>query len=303
LIENCEHDFDILTAPLPEGENEISSPQHRIIRKDFLVSSHNPTSFQLFKMYLYLAFFAIKIGVKREYDLVVFYTSAIGNGFFSLLFRVLNVRVILMAFAEEITLAEKAPGLKGALKRFFMKNGYPYAYGFVSICHFAKDLIARMGVDEERICVIPTPILPSKNLPTSHDNNREGYEILSVGRLIRRKGFNYLIDAVDMIKEDIPDVHFTIVGDGDEMEPLVNQVKTSGLSENVTFAGPIYDDAKMSQMYSQCDLFVLANLMLENGDCEGSPNVLIEASAHGKPVIGGREGGTATAVDEGPRRM
>ena len=44
-------------------------------------------------------------------------------------------------------------------------------------------------------------------------------------------------------------------------------------------------------------LFVLANLMLENGDCEGAPNVLIEAASFGLPTIAGIEGGTSDVVD------
>lgn len=56
---------------------------------------------------------------------------------------------------------------------------------------------------------------------------------------------------------------------------------------------------ELAALYRGADLFVLPNIALDNGDCEGCPIVLIEASAWGKPVIAGREGGTSTAVDDG----
>ena len=302
LVEGCDESFDILTAPLPEGFSEVTSPRHRVIRSPWLVPSgpKDPTNGQLFAMYVYLAYWAVKIGLTRRYDGVVFFASAIGNGFFSALFKLMGVKIVLFAFAEEITLAQRAPGMKGALKRVFMK-GYSLADGYVCICDFVKDLIVSLGGDGARMCVIPTPISPAKSVRHQSQTRREtsGHNVLTAGRLVYRKGFHLVIDAVDRLRAELPDIHLTIVGDGPEMPRLTRQVEEKGLKKHVTFAGMVSDDSKIAGYYADCDLFVLANLFLPDGNCEGSPNVLIEASAQGKPVIGGREGGTSTAVRDG----
>jgi len=300
LVEHAEDAFDILTAPLRKGYAELPGDRHRVIRSRFLVPSTNPTGTQLLWMYLYLTWVALRIGITRRYDVVVFFTSAIGNGFFSVLFKLLRVKIVLIAFAEEITLAQHAPKVKGVLKRFFMR-GYPFADGFVCICDFVKDLIIDIGAHERQMCVIPTPICPSKATNPAPAAQRGGARrnVLTAGRLVRRKGFHLVIDALDRLRRDIPNVHLTIAGDGDEMPHLVRQAREKSLEQHITFAGLVTDDAKMAELYAECELFVLANLFLPDGNCEGSPNVLIEASAQSKPVIGGREGGTATAVRDG----
>jgi len=301
LVDNSPDPFDIMAAPLPVGMREMSSPRHKVIRSRFLVRSDDPTTLQLFIMYLYLFFWVLRIGILREYKLVVFFTSAIGNGFFSALLRLLRIKIVGITLAEEIPLARRARGWKGMLKRLCIK-GYPCADGFISNCDFAKDILLDLGVDADRICVIPSPICHSKYRPGPTESNprRDGrYEVLTVGRLVKRKGVHLVIEAIDILRAEVPNVHLTVVGDGAEMAALMEQVERRGLQGQVTFRGAMYDDEELSRVYNSCDLFVLANLMLEDGNCEGTPNVLIEASAHRKPVIAGVEGGTSSAVKDG----
>lgn len=301
LAENATEPMDILTAPLPAGMQDVSSRRHGVIHSRFLVRGNDATSIRLFLMYLYLFFWALKIGVWRRYELVVFFTSVIGNGFFSVLFRLLRVRIISFILAEEIPMARKAPGLKGMLKRLCIK-GYSWANAFISNCDFATAILIRMGIDSNRICMIPSPVAHKKicsDFTKRHLRRNGCYEILTVARLAKHKGVHLIIDALDILRQDIPDIHLTVVGDGTEKCSLMDQVSSKGLERHVTFTGAIFDDEKISLLYNSCDLFVLANIMLENGNCDGTPNVLIEASAHGKPVIAGIEGGTSSAVVDG----
>ena len=291
LVEKSNLTIDVLTGP----NSESFYSKQNIRRCRFLVSSKNPSSFQMLTMYLYLFIYFIKISLTREYSSIVFYVSAIGNGFFALLTKLLKLKLIIILFAEEITLAQKSKGLKGWLKRFGLKF-YSKADAFVSICDFAKDLVLRMGVKSENICVIPTPLLLDKrNKAQKIKNNNYKNHVLSVGRIIERKGFHYLIDAITLVRNEIPDVRLTIIGDGPYRNKLEKKIKDNNLEKNVILLGEISDE-ELANAYKNSNLFVLANVMLKNGDCEGCPNVFVEASSYGIPVIGGIEGGASSAI-------
>lgn len=118
--------------------------------------------------------------------------------------------------------------------------------------------------------------------------------ILTVGRMQKRKGHDHVILSLNRIRQQIPDILYAIVGDGEEREYLENLVDAEGVREQVQFLGKI-DDAQMLTCYQQCDLFILANREVD-GDFEGFGMVLVEAQSCGKPVIAGDSGGTAETM-------
>lgn len=105
--------------------------------------------------------------------------------------------------------------------------------------------------------------------------------ILGVGRLIPRKGFDILIEAIKGL-----DVKVTIVGDGPEMDTLRDL--STGIP--VTLTGAINHD-KIVELYQQNDIFVLPSAN------EGMSNTVLEAMATGLPVITTNTGGTAELID------
>jgi phosphatidylinositol alpha-1,6-mannosyltransferase len=117
---------------------------------------------------------------------------------------------------------------------------------------------------------------------------------LTVGRLQKRKGHDTMIRALQTIREQIPDVLYAIVGDGEERQPLESLVRELEMSDHVRFMGEIVDRA-LIQCYQQCDLFVLPNRQVGQ-DIEGFGMVLVEAQSCGKPVIAGASGGTAETM-------
>lgn len=100
--------------------------------------------------------------------------------------------------------------------------------------------------------------------------------VLCVGRLVAEKGYFYLIDALSIIKEVLPDMLFFIIGEGKDKTKMVSYAKKKGVENMICFAG--YIDQPISY-YKGCDFFVHPSLF------EGMPNVAMEAMAYGKPVI------------------
>ena len=119
---------------------------------------------------------------------------------------------------------------------------------------------------------------------------------MSVGRLIKRKGFSHLISSFKLVLESLPEAKLIIVGDGPDYRHLVDQIENLKLGDSVTILKNI-NDKQLSKLYSESRLFVLANLLLDNGDCEGAPNVIVEAASFGLPSIAGVEGGTSDVVE------
>jgi phosphatidylinositol alpha-1,6-mannosyltransferase len=165
----------------------------------------------------------------------------------------------------------------------------------------AKLRLMHPGVDVERF-------LPARCVPRLEPGNEEREErsrlgwqnrlvVLTVGRLQKRKGHDMLIRALPAIRPTVPDVLYSIVGDGDERDSLHRLVAELGLHDHVQFRGETSDD-ELIRCYQQCDLFVLPNRDV-NGDFEGFGMVLLEAQACGKAVVAGASGGTAETMSIG----
>jgi phosphatidyl-myo-inositol dimannoside synthase len=121
-----------------------------------------------------------------------------------------------------------------------------------------------------------------------------GQLLLSVGRLQRRKGHDLVIEALDALQAELPDLTYLIVGDGAERSRLEKLVHERGLERRVRFEGEVPAD-RLPAYYAAADVFVLPTRM-DDGDFEGFGLVFLEAAASGKPVIGGRTGGVPEAV-------
>lgn len=139
---------------------------------------------------------------------------------------------------------------------------------------------------------IPELPEPTEEHPKDHDST---FIVLSVTRLVKRKGIDDLIDAV----APLPDVHLVLVGDGPERPHLENKVKEQRLKEKVTFRGEI-SQRELVDCYATSDVFCVPSVYLKDqGDIEGLGLVFLEAQRFGLPVIGTNSGGIPEVIDDG----
>jgi len=115
-------------------------------------------------------------------------------------------------------------------------------------------------------------------------DSKPPYFLLSVGRLVPKKGHDDLIAACAILRDAQHDFRCMIVGAGPEHEALQGLIDRLDLGSRVTLAGPM-THAKLVTLYRQADLFALAPRIAENGDRDGIPNVIAEAMASGVPVV------------------
>ena len=120
--------------------------------------------------------------------------------------------------------------------------------------------------------------------------------IISVGRLVHRKGQDKLISALPAIRAAVPNVHLVLVGVGPHQKFLENLVAKLNVADCVTFIGRI-NYSELPKYICVGDIFAMPSRSRFFGlEVEGLGIVYLEASACGLPVVGGKSGGAPDAV-------
>ncbi len=123
--------------------------------------------------------------------------------------------------------------------------------------------------------------------------------IVSVGRLVHRKGQDTLIEAMPQISLEIPNIHLLLIGEGPYVKYLKKRVAALGIEDRVTFVGRI-QYSQLPKYICVGDVFAMpSRSRLAGLEVEGLGIVYLEASACGLPVIGGISGGAPDALLEG----
>lgn len=121
--------------------------------------------------------------------------------------------------------------------------------------------------------------------------------VLGVGRMVYKKGFNYLIEAVASIYTTHPNIKLVLIGTGDQMEEWQILSKHLGIKENVHFVGSVRRD-EIITYYNACDIFVMPSIVDQLGNIDDRPVALLEAMACGLPVIATNFPGNALTITQ-----
>ena len=130
------------------------------------------------------------------------------------------------------------------------------------------------------------------------DDGSEGPILLTVGRLVPRKGCDLVLRSVAALAHEYPGLRYIVAGDGPERERLAGLTRELGIADRVRMLGDV-DDLTKWAAYDICDVFVSPTLQSQSTDWEGFGIVFLEAALSGRPAIGGRTGGTADAIVDG----
>ena len=122
--------------------------------------------------------------------------------------------------------------------------------------------------------------------------------VLGVGRLVEKKGFDLLLDAVASLRTAHPELHCVLVGDGDQRPALEAQAEHLGIAERVTFAGAIGQD-RVAGWLRQAEILAAPCRIGSDGNQDALPTVLLEALGAGLPVVTTPVGGIPEIVTDG----
>jgi glycosyltransferase involved in cell wall biosynthesis len=122
--------------------------------------------------------------------------------------------------------------------------------------------------------------------------------VLAVARLVEKKGLEMLVRAAALLQLRGADFIVRIAGEGPEWARLQRLAHELGVADRVTFLGPLME-SEVSVEYGRAAIFALPCQVLANGDRDGLPNVVVEAMAHGLPVVSTTLTGVREAVIDG----
>lgn len=173
----------------------------------------------------------------------------------------------------------------------------------VPVSHYTAGLLHDRGVSPDRTHVLPNGTDPEHFRPLDGAPLRQrlGLEarpvLLTVGRLVPRKGIDTVLRALPTIAEAVPDVAYLVVGTGPDQSRLTRIAERHHVRDRVRFVGQLGHD-RLPLYYSAADLFVMP-ARTSPPDVEGFGLVFLEANACGTPVIGARTGGIPDAIRDG----
>jgi phosphatidylinositol alpha-1,6-mannosyltransferase len=195
------------------------------------------------------------------------------------------------------------------LKRLWLAHTLRRCECVIAVSAFTRDsLRERFRIDPDRLFLLSNGVDPSvfrPGLDASRVRERHGLldrrVILTLARVVERKGHDLVIRALPQILSRVPDAVYLVAGPGEA--GLLNRLRRLadelGVGSAVVFAGSLPGD-EVPLYYNACEVYVMPSRVLAaSGDTEGFGITFLEANACGKPVVGGRSGGVADAIEDG----
>lgn len=210
--------------------------------------------------------------------------------------------LVVSLHGSDIFLAERSRVL-GAAARFAFRRA-----GAVTAC--SEDLrqrAARFGADPDTSMVVPYGVDTRQFAPNAdarvsvRREHRLGDDtpiVVAAGRLTRKKGFEFLIDALSALVGRFSRVVVVIVGEGDLTAELRERAAALGIGNHLRLVGAV-PQGQVSEWLSAADVIAVPSVHDEAGNVDGLPNVLLEALASATPVVATDVGGIASVTDDG----
>ena len=186
--------------------------------------------------------------------------------------------------------------LRGKVKSFLDRILLRRFDRVILVSHAVRRRVPRWWLPDRRARVIHNA-LPFEQFDRSPAQDRPRtrgasvpVRLLAIGRLSPEKGFGMLLDAVADIARDYPAVELSIAGTGTLDAELRDRAAGLGLKNKVKMIGYVSD---MTDIYHQSDL------VIQSSTTEGLPNVILEASYLGVPIVATDVGGTGEVIEHG----
>jgi glycosyltransferase involved in cell wall biosynthesis len=206
--------------------------------------------------------------------------------------------LVISLHGSDVYVAERLAPARAAARAAFGRAG------IVTAC--SDDLAARavrLGADPGRTTVVPYGVDTTRfgPDPTVRRSLRAELgvahsEILvaAAGRLVSKKGFEYLIDALALA----PSMTLALAGDGSLRDTLRQRAAAGGVASRIRFLGERTQD-DVARLFAAADIVAAPSIRDDAGNVDGLPNVVMEALASGTPLVTTAAGGIGAVVEDG----
>ncbi len=212
-----------------------------------------------------------------------------------------SLPLVVSVHGSDVYLAERKHTVGRAARRVFGQASR------VTAC--SDDLRLRsiaLGADSSRIETVPYGVDSVRFAPSTEHRAAVRRElslgdapvVFSAGRLVRKKGFEYLIDAAQRLAADYPAARVVIAGDGDLREELTTCVKQTSSGNIVQFIGAKRQD-EIARLMAAADVIAVPSVKDDAGNVDGLPNFALEAMASATPIVSTTAGGLSQVMTDG----
>src|SRR5262245_9876981 len=236
--------------------------------------------------------------VARQCDATVIHGHWVVPGGVTAAFAAPGRPLVISLHGSDVYVAEKLGPARVAARAAFRRAGY------VTAC--SDDLARRavaLGADPARLATVPYGVDIARFRPDSAVRERirtelglapGGRLVFAAGRLVRKKGFEYLVAAVPAIGNAV----LVICGAGTLDGDLRGQARALGIAERVRFLGDRTQE-DVARYLTAADAVVVPSIRDDSGNVDGLPNVVLEALASGTPLVTTAAGGIGAVVADG----
>jgi colanic acid/amylovoran biosynthesis glycosyltransferase len=151
-----------------------------------------------------------------------------------------------------------------------------------------------LGVDKKKLKLIHRSLKGSVKRESFGLVNSSHLSLLSVGRLVEKKGYFLLLEILAELKRYPIPFHMKIIGGGPLKNQLNRELLRLKLDDNVSFLNHL-NEAEIEKFYQMSDAFLFTGIVAENEDRDGIPNVIPEAMSNGLLVLGSNKAGSSEA--------
>ncbi len=262
-------------------------------RPKFIIKSFKILNYTSLKELLKALHFAILFLGKNKYDIIHCHFGYMGKiGMMLRDIGILKGKLIVSFYGHDLYTHSQKYG-----KNFF-SNLFEKGDCFLALSKSMKKFLMTMGCVDNKIRIHHLGVNCKKFEPGINlkKNNRQ-IKILSVARLVQKKGIEYAVKAFGELNSKYRNIVYYIIGDGplrNELEKLVDRLK---LSSKIKFIGYQKRNSVLDH-FRDTDIFLAPSIVSDNGDKEGTPVVILEAQAMSIPVVATRHSGIPETIIE-----
>ena len=252
-------------------------PYHLLI----LINSLNFFRYGKMAPSLYLLYKSVPFLKNKSYDIIHCHFGPNGN--LAVLLKNLGIlkgKIITTFYGYDLTSYVKKSG-KEVYKELFRKGDL-----ILSISSDFKERLIELGCSEGKILIHHLGINSDKFKFRSSNTikNDDTIQILSIARLVEKKGIIYGIEAVRKLLRQFPNIKYLIAGEGPLKHELSDYIEKVQLNANVKLLGS-KKQAEILDLMKYANLFLAPSVTSKSGDEEGTPVAIMEALASGVPVV------------------